>query len=29
MYNGGGNNAECLCTGQIAARNLVAMKAQA
>jgi len=26
MYNGGGNNAECLCTGQIAARNLVAMK---
>jgi succinate dehydrogenase/fumarate reductase flavoprotein subunit len=27
MYNGGGNNAECLCTGQIAARNVVAMKA--
>ena len=27
MYNGGGNNAECLCTGQIAARNAVAMKA--
>ncbi len=26
MYNGGGNNAECFCTGQIAARNLVAMK---
>lgn len=26
MYNGGGNNAECLCTGQIAARNAVAMK---
>ena len=26
MYNGGGNNAECLCTGQIAARNVVAMK---
>jgi succinate dehydrogenase/fumarate reductase flavoprotein subunit len=29
MYNGGGNNAECLCTGQIAARNLVAMKSLA
>jgi succinate dehydrogenase/fumarate reductase flavoprotein subunit len=29
MYNGGGNNAECLCTGQIAARNAVAMKALA
>jgi len=27
MYNGGGNNAECLCTGQIAARNVVALKA--
>jgi succinate dehydrogenase/fumarate reductase flavoprotein subunit len=26
MYNGGGNNAECLCTGQIAARNAVAAK---
>jgi succinate dehydrogenase/fumarate reductase flavoprotein subunit len=26
MYNGGGNNSECLCTGQIAARNAVAMK---
>ncbi len=26
MYNGGGNNAECLCTGQIAARNAVVMK---
>jgi len=26
MYNGGGNNAECLCTGQIAARNLAAAK---
>jgi succinate dehydrogenase/fumarate reductase flavoprotein subunit len=26
MYNGGGNNAECLCTGQIAARNAVALK---
>ena len=26
MYNGGGNNAECLCTGQIAARNVVATK---
>jgi succinate dehydrogenase/fumarate reductase flavoprotein subunit len=26
MYNGGGNNAECLCTGQIAARNAVAEK---
>jgi succinate dehydrogenase/fumarate reductase flavoprotein subunit len=26
MYNGGGNNAECLCTGQIAARHVVAMK---
>jgi len=26
MYNGGGNNAECLCTGQIAARHAVAMK---
>ncbi|HUP04983.1 MAG TPA: FAD-dependent oxidoreductase [Bryobacteraceae bacterium] len=25
MYNGGGNNAECLCTGQIAARNAVAL----
>jgi len=25
MYNGGGNNAECLCTGQIAARNAVGM----
>jgi succinate dehydrogenase/fumarate reductase flavoprotein subunit len=29
MYNGGGNNAECLCTGQIAARNAVAEKALA
>jgi hypothetical protein len=29
MYNGGGNNAECLCTGQIAARNAIAMKALA
>ncbi len=29
MYNGGGNNAECLCTGQIAARNAVALKALA
>ena len=26
MYNGGGNNCECLCTGQIAARNAVAQK---
>jgi succinate dehydrogenase/fumarate reductase flavoprotein subunit len=26
MYNGGGNNAECLCTGQIAARNIVALR---
>jgi len=26
MYNGGGNNAEALCTGQIAARNAVAAK---
>jgi succinate dehydrogenase/fumarate reductase flavoprotein subunit len=26
MYNGGGNNCECLCTGQIAARNAVALK---
>lgn len=26
LYNGGGNNAECFCTGQIAARNAVAMK---
>jgi succinate dehydrogenase/fumarate reductase flavoprotein subunit len=26
MYNGGGNNAECLCTGQIAARNAVGLK---
>jgi succinate dehydrogenase/fumarate reductase flavoprotein subunit len=26
MYNGGGNNAECLCTGRIAARNVVALK---
>jgi succinate dehydrogenase/fumarate reductase flavoprotein subunit len=26
MYNGGGNNSECLCTGQIAARNAVALK---
>jgi succinate dehydrogenase/fumarate reductase flavoprotein subunit len=26
MYNGGGNNAECLCTGQIAARNAVAQQ---
>jgi succinate dehydrogenase/fumarate reductase flavoprotein subunit len=26
MYNGGGNNAECFCTGQIAARHAVAMK---
>lgn len=23
MYNGGGNNAECMCTGRIAARNVV------
>jgi succinate dehydrogenase/fumarate reductase flavoprotein subunit len=29
MYNGGGNNAECLCTGQIAARNAVALKSLA
>jgi succinate dehydrogenase/fumarate reductase flavoprotein subunit len=26
MYNGGGNNAEALCTGQIAARNIIAAK---
>ena len=26
MYNGGGNNAEALCTGQIAGRNAVALK---
>jgi succinate dehydrogenase/fumarate reductase flavoprotein subunit len=26
MYNGGGNNAECLCTGQIAARNVAALE---
>jgi len=26
MYNGGGNNAEALCTGQMAARNAVAEK---
>ena len=26
MYNGGGNNAECLCTGQMAARHAVALK---
>jgi succinate dehydrogenase/fumarate reductase flavoprotein subunit len=26
MYNGGGNNAECLCTGQIAVRSALAMK---
>ena len=26
MYNGGGNNSECLCTGQIAARNVVSEK---
>ncbi len=26
MYNGGGNNAEALCTGQIAARNAAALK---
>ena len=26
MYNGGGNNAECLCTGQIAARNVVTLE---
>jgi predicted oxidoreductase len=26
MYNGGGNNAEALCTGQIAARNAVVAK---
>jgi succinate dehydrogenase/fumarate reductase flavoprotein subunit len=26
MYNGGGNNAEALCTGQIAGRNVVAAK---
>jgi succinate dehydrogenase/fumarate reductase flavoprotein subunit len=26
MYNGGGNNAEALCTGQIAARNAAAAK---
>jgi predicted flavoprotein YhiN len=24
MYNGGGNNAEALCTGRIAARNILA-----
>ena len=29
MYNGGGNNAECLCTGQIAARNAVALSSLA
>ncbi len=29
MYNGGGNNAECLCTGQIAARNAVALQSLA
>jgi succinate dehydrogenase/fumarate reductase flavoprotein subunit len=29
MYNGGGNNAECFCTGQIAARHLVATKSLA
>jgi succinate dehydrogenase/fumarate reductase flavoprotein subunit len=29
MYNGGGNNAECLCTGQIAARDAVALKSLA
>jgi hypothetical protein len=26
MYNGGGNNAEALCTGQIAGRNAAAQK---
>jgi predicted oxidoreductase len=26
MYNGGGNNAEALCTGQIAGRNVAALK---
>ena len=26
MYNGGGNNAEALCTGQIAGRNVAAAK---
>jgi hypothetical protein len=26
MYNGGGNNAEALCTGQIAGRNAAAAK---
>jgi hypothetical protein len=26
MYNGGGNNAESLCTGQIAGRNVAAAK---
>jgi hypothetical protein len=26
MYNGGGNNAECLCTGQIAVRHAIALK---
>jgi hypothetical protein len=26
MYNGGGNNAEALCTGRIAVRNILAKK---
>jgi hypothetical protein len=26
MYNGGGNNAEALCTGQIAGRNAAALE---
>ena len=26
MYNGGGNNAEALCTGRIAARNICSLK---
>ena len=26
MYNGGGNNAEALCTGRIAARNILMTK---
>jgi succinate dehydrogenase/fumarate reductase flavoprotein subunit len=29
MYNGGGNNAECLCTGQVAVRNALALKSLA
>ena len=26
MYNGGGNNAEALCTGRVAARNILAKR---